>query len=110
MAFDPQFLAWAYTQRSTSSLARYLGVGRTTLRNVLLDYGIAQAQSDPFAEPVPADVPPDARAPDHLADDDDLLDPLLPVERQVISFTGPLSSISDNVLDSQIRELRTHYR
>ncbi len=38
--FDADFLAWAYNRRSISALARFLGVGRTTLRNALVEHGI----------------------------------------------------------------------
>ncbi|KAF9470631.1 hypothetical protein BDN70DRAFT_763811, partial [Pholiota conissans] len=42
--FDREFLAWAYNRRSISGLARFLNVGRTTLRNALVTHGIMQPQ------------------------------------------------------------------
>src|SRR6202044_1458725 len=45
---DPDFLQWAYAHRSTSGIARFLHVGRQTVRDALLEYGIAQPLSNPF--------------------------------------------------------------
>ena len=45
---DPQFLLWASSIRSTSSIARFLGVSRTVVRNALLEYAIAEPQEAPF--------------------------------------------------------------
>ncbi|KAJ7204245.1 hypothetical protein B0H12DRAFT_997841, partial [Mycena haematopus] len=80
---DPDFLQWAYGQRSTAGISRYLGVSRTTVRNALLEHGIAQPQPSPFQ---PRSDPP------------------------TTSFTGPLSDISDDDLDMLLIRLRTHYR
>ncbi|KAF8173207.1 hypothetical protein K438DRAFT_1426206, partial [Mycena galopus ATCC 62051] len=44
---DPDFLQWAYGQRPTASITRFLGVGRATVRNALLEYGIAEPQQTP---------------------------------------------------------------
>ncbi|KAJ7268110.1 hypothetical protein B0H12DRAFT_996671, partial [Mycena haematopus] len=81
IVIDPDFLRWAYSQRSTASIHRFLGVSRDTVRRALLEYGIASPQSDPFlAQP------------------------------SVVSFTGPLSTISDDELDLLVARLRTHFR
>ncbi|KAJ4466395.1 hypothetical protein C8J55DRAFT_406452, partial [Lentinula edodes] len=45
---NPEFLHWAYTQRSTSALAHFLGLNRDTVRQRLLDYGIALPGQNPF--------------------------------------------------------------
>src|ERR1700722_6437480 len=65
---DPDFLQWAYSQRSIAAISRFLNVGRSVVRNALLAYGIVEAQQNPFprAEPVSINSP------------DDLLDPLEP--------------------------------
>lgn len=50
---DPQFLEWAHSRRSISVLARFLGVGRTTLRNALFWQGLlphAQGAAQPVQE------------------------------------------------------------
>ncbi len=47
--FDPGFLAWAYNRRSISALARFLGVGRTTLRNALIQHGIMETPGNSLA-------------------------------------------------------------
>jgi hypothetical protein len=115
---DPEFLRWAYSQRSIAAISRFLNVGRSVVRNALLAYGIVQSQQNPFpqAEPVSINTP------------DDLLDPLAPQpqdnleaadpvlsdtaaisNRDMVSFTGPLSTLSDGELDQLIGLLRKHY-
>ena len=44
IVFDPEFLAWSYNHRSISALARFLQVGRTTLRCALVNHGIINQQ------------------------------------------------------------------
>jgi hypothetical protein len=125
---DEGFLRWAYSMRSTSAIARFLGVGRRTVRNALLQYGIAEPQAIPFnltqAESLfdgPEDMQPNIDIPPPGPNDPDLLhtiDPLLnpaPDELPTIpsvpavSYTGPLSSISDDDLDGLIQMLRSQY-
>lgn len=48
---DPQFLQWAHNRRSISSLARFLGIGRTTLRNALLQQGLLQQAQGTVGQP-----------------------------------------------------------
>ncbi|KAJ7040848.1 hypothetical protein C8F04DRAFT_903236, partial [Mycena alexandri] len=72
---DPKFLRWAYSLRSTSSIARFLGLHRDTVRRALLAHGIAQPAADPA----------------------------------VTSYTGPLSSITDDELDKLLIRLCRHY-
>lgn len=54
IVIDPGFLSFAYQQRSTRGIARFLGVGVTVVRNALLEYGIAQPGQNPF--PVPDQI------------------------------------------------------
>ncbi|KAJ7053160.1 hypothetical protein C8F01DRAFT_996937 [Mycena amicta] len=123
---DPEFLRWAYTQRSTSSIARYLGLGRSTVRNALLEYGIVQPRSNPFpstASPPAEDSdnhPPDNTQPDDLLEPDLALPEHLPDDLEGLanpdpgpsatSFTGPLSDMTDDDLDLLLLRLRIHYR
>lgn len=128
---DPTFLEWAYAHRSTSGISRFLHVGRRTVRRALIDHGIARAQESPFG---PSEAVGNRQ---NLAEDllqqDDLLDPniTLPTNfqtdiwhsgldrdpsnpsnsqaRSVISFTGPLSTISDENLDILITQLRSNF-
>lgn len=116
---DPDFLRWAYGQRSTASISRFLGVGRTTVRNALIAHGIVEPQQNPFQQ---ADDSLDTAGP---SDGDDILDPDLPIpptgsfppevaelaasSQPTTSFTGPLSDISDDDLDMLLLRLRTHY-
>ncbi|KAF7289552.1 hypothetical protein MKEN_01504000 [Mycena kentingensis (nom. inval.)] len=134
VVIDPTFLRWAYAQRSTAGLCRFLGVSRTVVRNALLEAGIVEAQSNPFPS---ANAPPflsdDASQPpedleeriDPLAGDDDeepedILDPDLPIppiedfpedlRPGPTSYTAPVSDISDDELDAMILALRAHFR
>ncbi len=124
---DPDFLRWAYGQRSTAGIGRYLGVSRTTVRNALLEHGIAQPQPSPFqprSDPVDPDPGNDTypETDDTDPENDDILEPNLPIppasemeglaapSQSTTSFTGPLSDISDDDLDMLLIRLRTHYR
>ena len=46
---DRAWLAWAHMQRTTSGIAHFLGISRKTVRQALLDYGLAQAGNNPFS-------------------------------------------------------------
>ena len=122
---DPYFLEWAYAHRSTSGICRFLNVGRNVIRNALLEYGIAEPQENPFLRPSEDVATP-------LLPDADLLDPSPPLPNDLTanvldtrpalsnassstiptlaSFTGPLSTLSDDALDTLISQLRSHFR
>lgn len=104
---DPDFLRWAYSLRTTSSIARFLNVNRQTVRNALLTYGIVAPQANPFAHHSPDDLEePDSES---LASDD-FLDPQnSTTQHRIISYTGPLSDINDSDLDTLIRTLRQQF-
>ncbi|KAJ7892446.1 hypothetical protein B0H13DRAFT_2234788 [Mycena leptocephala] len=121
---DPDFLRWAYGQRSTASISRFLRVGRSTVRNALIEHGIARPQQSPFQ--LNNIWAPDIEDDDGDIEHDDILDPDLPIpssnefppeveelatppQPTTTSFTGPLSEISDDDLDMLILRLRTHY-
>jgi hypothetical protein len=120
---DPDFLRWAYAHRSTSGIARFLHVGRRTVRNALLEYGIAEPQDNPF-DPTIEDEEDDRSLYEDLLDPNIPLPAGLPIDvpnRQsynstdqqalpVVSFTGPLSTILDGELDTLIQQLRAHFR
>ncbi|KAJ7728130.1 hypothetical protein B0H14DRAFT_2410102, partial [Mycena olivaceomarginata] len=124
---DPDFLRWAYGQRSTAGISRFLGVGRSTVRNALIEHGIAQPQPTPFqTDSSPTDDIDDIDDNNDIDDNDDILDPDLPIpaagefppgienlappSQPTTSFTGPVSEISDDDLDMLLLRLRTHYR
>ncbi|KAJ6450642.1 hypothetical protein C8R45DRAFT_1057192 [Mycena sanguinolenta] len=124
---DPDFLRWAYGQRSTASISRYLGVGQATVRNALLEHGIAQPQENPFQPPTEDDTNDEGEADDiNDSTHDNILDPTLPIplagefppeveelatpSQPATSFTGPVSAISDDDLDTLLIRLRTHFR
>jgi hypothetical protein len=131
---DPDFLRWAYSLRSTSSISRFLNVSRQTVRSALLEYGITTPQADPFIasreEPDSTDngaetqAATEAGSAAQTATSDSLLNPDLPipptlpsdilrpastVQEHAVSFTGPLSTLSDAGLDELILRLRRHY-
>ncbi|KAJ6628825.1 hypothetical protein B0H10DRAFT_1650506, partial [Mycena sp. CBHHK59/15] len=87
---DPDFLRWAYSQRSTAGIHRYLGVRRNTVRSALLYHGIVTPQSNPFPN--------------------DIVEELVAVNPPIVSYTGPLSALSDNDLDKLLVQLRSHFR
>ena len=119
---DPEFLRWAYAHWSTSGIARFLHVGRRTVWNALLNYGIAESRDNPFS--------PSAEELEVEETQDILLDPNLPRTTNTpidvlgaqlsnstdfgpigptVSFTGPLSTLCDDALDALILQLRAHF-
>lgn len=117
--FDTDFLAWAYNRRSISALARFLGVGRTTLRNALHQHGILgqgrnlaqHSEPDSVIPGIPEDGSTEIEDDDYLEPTDalapvDFLDDM-PVPSSSMSRH---SSISDNELDDLLIRLRSHYR
>jgi hypothetical protein len=129
IVIDEEFLRWASTHRSTTAISRFLDVSRTVVRNALLEYGIEEPQADPFAgsrqvtfhEQHPTDT---LAASQTDSDMDDLLDPEAsifdltqathlqnhPVNPQIISYTAPVSNITDLELDNLLLELRSSFR
>lgn len=128
VSINPEFLRWAYSHRTVSGIAHFLGVHRDTVRNSLLEHGIVEPQANPFASPPEeetVDVPPLDLENDELLDPHFVLPETLPPDIQpptseganvtmtnsnITSFTGPLSNISDTELDDLIIQLRQHYR
>jgi hypothetical protein len=121
---DPDFLRWAYSLRSTSSISRFLHVSRQRVRSALLEHGIAVPQADPFMHGREEsdhtdDITADSAA--QTAATDSLLNPNLPLPlafppdiptpagQHTVSFTAPLSTLSDAELDELILCLRRHY-
>lgn len=138
ISIDPDFLRWAYSLRSTSSISRFLGVSRQTVRNALLEHGITSPQQNPFLENSVAEgglelnlaANLDINSTSSSDDSDPLLNPDLPIPSllpsdinstspsaepaagdtmQASSYTGPLSSITDGELDELLLRLRSHY-
>ncbi|KAF8208063.1 hypothetical protein K438DRAFT_1574451 [Mycena galopus ATCC 62051] len=109
---DPDFLQWAYSQRSTASIHRFLDVSRNTVRTALLEHGIAAPQSNPFPHETLSESSSAGSNSD--GDDDDLLEPDIPghvrLPPDIVSYTGPLSNMSDADLDLLILRLRSHFR
>lgn len=112
---DRDFLQWAYTQRTTSALAHFLGINRDTIRQRLLEYGIASPGRNPF--------PSTSRttSPNTLgSSEDDILDAQIPnpshlpehirlEAASIPSTSGYLSHMSDEQLDSLLSSLRVYY-
>ena len=132
---DPAFLAWAYNRRSMSALARFLGIGRTTLRNVLVGHGLINlnpgssnilhpqtaSESHPAFQHQSSESPPQPEHSGHNTDD--LLEPDLPLPDRLPDDVHQVSDeshqanqslhhseISDGDLDHLVTLLRLHYR
>ena len=117
---NPAFLEWAYAHRSTAGICRFLNVGRSVVRNALLEYEIVHAQENPFPsaqddtiagdfldpnEPLPLDLPANVLNTGSFSSN-----ALSCTISTLASFTGPLSTISDVALDDLISQLRSHFR
>jgi len=122
---DPSFLGFAYNRRSISALARFLGVGRSTVRNELVRNNLMpvsistispSSQNGNLEASIPESLDSDASLP---LEPDDLLEPELPVPTHIpvdldTATTVPRTSlhhsaISDDELDMLIIRLRRHY-
>lgn len=111
IAIDPDFLRWAYSLRSTESIARFLGLGRSVVRRALLEHGIAVPRRQPSTLAAfnnPAEPDSGNGQDDYLIGPDQANVPA--AAPGVSSFTGPLSTISDDELDNTLIRLRRHYR
>ncbi|ESK82658.1 hypothetical protein Moror_11195 [Moniliophthora roreri MCA 2997] len=114
---NPNFLRWAYTQRSISGISHFLGVGRTTVQQALLDLGIATPGTDPFSSE--SDSEAETSLTDACEAQDDLLDPSLMtgagIPEEVVdefessTFPGYLSAITDAELDCLVLRLQAFY-
>jgi hypothetical protein len=122
LVFDPGFLQWAMTQRTTSRIASFLSVGRTTLRQAMLDYGLAEPGDNPFLPEGSISLDSSETG---LVSDDDILEPELPlpltlpqevvvnatsVAQYSVSSTAALSTMTDDELDNLLLQLKTHFR
>ncbi|KAJ7582348.1 hypothetical protein C8J56DRAFT_734960, partial [Mycena floridula] len=98
---DPAFLQFAYAHRTTSSIARFLGLSRETVRRQLLDEGIVVAGQFPM---------------NLINFDDDSSDPeiaSIPVQGPIptgLSVQASNRAVSDEALDELISGLRAHFR
>lgn len=121
--FDPEFLAWAIQHRTQSGLARFLGVGRTTLRNALIEHGI-RSPSETQVTSEEASISRDSAG--ESGETDEILEPELSIPAQLpndihahIAANAPqqppgpsstFSLLSESELDDLILRLRRHYR
>ncbi|KAJ7593181.1 hypothetical protein C8J56DRAFT_780223, partial [Mycena floridula] len=117
---DPTILAFAYAHRSTNGIAHFLRVGRTTVRNLLLEHDIASPglMSSNIWDLSNDD---DDKEPNQQDNGDNLLDPTLPLPQNLPAdlvlpqsngnhpLPGYLSDISDSALDALIHSFRTHF-
>lgn len=121
---DRNWLAWAYQHWTTAGIAQFLQVGQSVIRNALLEYGIAQDQPSLFASASSSVSSHHLDLPDTSGNEDiseptgdDLLEPILPshtelaatAEPRVVSYTGPLSTLSNDELDNLIQQLRQQF-
>ncbi|KAF9509587.1 hypothetical protein BS47DRAFT_1348967, partial [Hydnum rufescens UP504] len=48
VVIDPDWLHWAFGHRSTSGIARFLGISRPIVREALLELGLVEPGENPF--------------------------------------------------------------
>ncbi|KAJ3909291.1 hypothetical protein F5879DRAFT_1007149 [Lentinula edodes] len=113
---NPEFLHWAYTQRSTSALAHFLGLNRDTVRQRLLDYGIALPGQNPFpSTPDTSNISSSTSQHEDNILDAQIPDPIQLPEQiraeaaSIPSTSSYLSHMSNDQLDSLLSQLRVHY-
>ena len=115
LVFDPQFLQWAQQHRTTSGISTFLSVGRSAVRNALLEHGLAAPGTYPFSTSNSTSMEPTIESPNFA--EDDLLEPNLSVPDAIPAdvagsgcSTAAISSITDEDLDILLQRLRTHFR
>ncbi|KAL0564272.1 hypothetical protein V5O48_017782 [Marasmius crinis-equi] len=123
---NQDWLAWAYTERSVTGIAHFLGVSRSTVRTALLNMGIARPGINPF----PDDNDDDAN---HSSNEQSLHDPDVGLNPDPADFlhmpevdphlhseesnsagtasqsSRNLSDISETDLDRILLDLRAHF-
>jgi len=122
---DPDFLRWAASVRSTTGIARFLNVSRSTVRTNLLAHGIRAPGTNPFPDEQISGIQSESNVVENAVealDNDDLLDPSPPAHLttpgSIISSSlpdvGASSSaempMSDDDLDKIIQSIRVHFR
>lgn len=105
------FLQWAYRLRSTSGIAHFLHVGRTLVRQSLLDYNIALPGVNPFPDDTvseASDNSDDAGSdrPEFVQGSSRDGQHNIPM---AFSTAGYLSNTTDDQLDQTLRKFRSEY-
>ncbi|KIK60169.1 hypothetical protein GYMLUDRAFT_244605 [Collybiopsis luxurians FD-317 M1] len=101
---------WARTHHTTSALSHFLDVPRRTIRQRLLELGLATPGENPF----PSSTRPVSDEDDHILDGLQQEPSQLPEAVQVEAASIPSSSsgqsgMTDTQLDSLLTQLRAHY-
>lgn len=99
---DGDFLHWAHNRRSISGLARFLGVGRTTVRNTLLRLGLLPSHASAMNQSVTPNPPQhtaDLEAPDDNINALPLDNPLPPPDHIA---PEPQEHAADDLLEPDI--------
>jgi hypothetical protein len=104
----------------TSGISTFLGVGISSVRNALLEHGLAAEGTYPFSTPNSTSMESAAEstsAESSNPTEDDLLEPNLPIPTTIpadVAYSGcstaGISSITDEDLDLLLQRLRTHFR
>jgi hypothetical protein len=117
---DADFLQWTYSNRSISSISRFLGISRGAVHSALLAYGISEPQIIPF---ISQDTVSQGDNNTPQSEHNFILDPLLSVpvlqpelnsepssslHQQITFFAGLMSVINDE-LDLVILQLRQQF-
>jgi hypothetical protein len=105
---DPEFLQWAYSLRPISSIAYFLGVSWGLVCQQLVEYGIAEPQSQPFMLSV---AYTNDGGDNFLDPSGEVSSPTSPPDNTsfTTSYTSPQLVISDDELDELLVRLNQHY-
>ena len=113
---DYEFLAWAITQRSVASIARFLGLHRNTVTRCLVEYGLTTSSEDSTQDPPSSPASTEfAQSPIELQglQNDDVLEPHLaglPVNTASSTVNPLLSTTLNNAeLEELLLIFRSHY-
>ncbi|KAJ8078116.1 hypothetical protein PM082_000322 [Marasmius tenuissimus] len=103
------FLAWAYTQRTTAGIAHFLGLSRRTVRRALIQHGIVAPGV--FPEQTQGRVEDEEEAEEPPEPQEDFLDLEPPAAQPGPSSatSGYLSLMTDEALDLTLIDLRNHF-
>ncbi|KAE9388732.1 hypothetical protein BT96DRAFT_1003910 [Gymnopus androsaceus JB14] len=97
---------------STNGIGQFLGLSCNTVRQSLLDYGLAPSGANPFPSNTnDAEVEGDILnpAPSNAHTQEELPTEVRNVASSIASSSGYLSNISDEDLDRLVHELHSHY-
>ncbi|KAH9925166.1 uncharacterized protein B0H18DRAFT_869901 [Fomitopsis serialis] len=110
LVIDPTWLRWAYGHKSIADIARFLNIHRSTVRAALIEYGISECRSDPFAGREGEPSYDDGRSSMEEVENNPGDGTHDGYASESSDEHNQDSETSDDDLDTAVRELRVHYR